>query len=52
VPVVGVATIEAMKAAGAAVLSVDAGRALVIDGDAVMAAADSAGISIVGRASR
>ncbi|MCA1585808.1 MAG: UDP-2,3-diacylglucosamine diphosphatase LpxI [Acidobacteria bacterium] len=50
VPVVGVPTIEAMKAAGAAVLSVDADRALMIDGDALIAAADDAGIAVVGRA--
>jgi len=49
VPVVGVSTIEAMKAAGAAVLSVDAGRTLMIDGDAIIRAADEAGIAIVGR---
>lgn len=50
VPVVGVATIDAMRAAGASALSVDAGKALMIDGDAVIAAADEAGITIVGRA--
>ena len=50
VPVVGVATIRAMQAAGATALSVDAGRTLVIDGDAVFAAADEAGIAVVGRA--
>jgi DUF1009 family protein len=50
VPVVGVSTIEAMKAAGASVLSVDAGKTLMIDGDAIIKAADEAGISIVGRA--
>lgn len=49
VPVVGVATIRAMQAAGASALSIDAGRTLVIDGDAVFAAADEAGIAIVGR---
>jgi DUF1009 family protein len=49
VPVVGVATIDAMRAAGASALSIDAARTLVIDGDAVFAAADAAGISIVGR---
>jgi len=49
VPVVGVSTIEAMKSAGAAVLSVDAGRTLMIDGEAVIRAADAAGITIVGR---
>jgi len=50
VPVVGVATIEAMRAAGATALSVDAERTLVIDGDAVFAAANDAGIAMVGRA--
>ena len=49
VPVVGVSTIEAMKAVGATLLSVDAGRTLMIDGDAVVGAADAAGIAIVGR---
>jgi len=52
VPVVGVSTIEAMKAAGATVLSVDAGKTLMIDGDAIVKAADEAGISIVGRATK
>ena len=49
VPVVGVSTIEAMKAAGASALSVDAGKTLMIDGDAIIKAADEAGICIVGR---
>ena len=49
VPVVGVATIRAMQAVGATALSVDAGKTLMIDGDAVVAAADAAGIAIVGR---
>ena len=49
VPVIGVATIQAMRTAGARALSVDAGRTLVIDGDAVITAADDAGIAIVGR---
>jgi DUF1009 family protein len=49
VPVVGVATIQAMRAAGASALSVDAGKTLMIDGDAVIAAADEAGIAIYGR---
>ncbi len=49
VPVVGVATIEAMRLAGATALSVDAGRTLVIDGDAVYAVADESEIAIVGR---
>jgi UDP-2,3-diacylglucosamine hydrolase len=49
VPVVGVPTIEAMTAVGADVLSVDAGKTLMIDGDAIIRAADEAGIAIVGR---
>jgi DUF1009 family protein len=49
VPVVGFATIQAMRVAGAAALSVDAGKTLMLDGDAVIAAADEAGITIVGR---
>jgi DUF1009 family protein len=52
VPVVGVSTIEAMKAAGATALSVDAGKTLMIDGDAIVSAADHAGIAIVGRSER
>jgi UDP-2,3-diacylglucosamine hydrolase len=49
VPVVGVSTVEAMAAAGATALSVDAGKTLMIDGDAIVRAADAAGITIVGR---
>jgi UDP-2,3-diacylglucosamine hydrolase len=49
VPVVGVATIEAMRAAGATALSVDAGKTLMIDGEAIVRAADAGGIAIVGR---
>ena len=49
VPVVGVSTIAAMKAVGATTLSVDAGRTLMIDGDAIVKAADQAGITIIGR---
>ncbi len=49
VPVVGVSTIEAMRAVGATTLSVDAGKTLMIDGDAIVKAADEAGITIVGR---
>ena len=50
VPVVGVATIEAMRASGATALSVDAGRTVILDGDRFLAAADAAGIAVVGRA--
>jgi len=49
VPVVGVSTIAAMRTAGATALSVDAGKTLMIDGDAIVRAADEAGIAIVGR---
>lgn len=49
VPVVGVATIDVMRTAGATALSVDAGRTLMIDGAAIAAAADAAGIALVGR---
>jgi DUF1009 family protein len=52
VPVVGVPTIAAMKAAGASALSVDAGKTLMIDGDAIIRTADQAGIAIVGRSVR
>src|SRR5258706_1288456 len=49
VPVVGVATIQAMRVAGANALSIDAGKTLMIDGGAILASADDAGITIVGR---
>jgi hypothetical protein len=49
VPVVGVATIEAMRLARATALTIDAGRTLVVDGDRVFRAADAAGIAVVGR---
>ena len=49
VPVIGVSTIEAMVAAGATVLSVDAVKTLMIDGEAIIRAADAANIAIVGR---
>jgi DUF1009 family protein len=50
VPVIGSATIQAMRVAGASALSIDAGRTLVLDGDAVIAAANESNICIVGRA--
>ena len=49
VPVIGVATIQAMRIAGASALSVDAGRTLVVDGEHVFASANEARIAIVGR---
>jgi DUF1009 family protein len=47
VPVVGVATNEAMKRAGASCLAIDAGRCLLLDGDGVVRAADEAGIAVI-----
>jgi len=47
VPVVGVATIEAMKAAGATCLAVEAERTLMFDPAAILKTADEAGIAIV-----
>jgi DUF1009 family protein len=49
VPVVGLATVRAMQAAGATTLSIDAGKTLVFDREALVAAADQAGIAVVGR---
>ena len=49
VPVVGVPTLHAMRDAGATVLSVDAGRTLVLDGEAFYTAADAHGLTVVGR---
>ncbi len=49
VPVVGVATIETMRAAGATCLCVEAGRTLLFDLAAMVQVADAAGIAIVGR---
>ncbi|HZQ90338.1 MAG TPA: UDP-2,3-diacylglucosamine diphosphatase LpxI [Terriglobales bacterium] len=46
VPVVGAGTITAMREAGAVCLALDAGKTLLLDGDAVIAAADAAGIAI------
>jgi UDP-2,3-diacylglucosamine hydrolase len=47
VPVIGVATIEAMARAGATCLAVEAGRTLLFDAAAIVAAADRAGIAVV-----
>ena len=52
VPVIGVATIEAMRLARASALSIDAGQTLLLDGDAVIAAANAADICVVGRGLR
>jgi DUF1009 family protein len=50
VPVVGLPTIEAMQRAGATCLCVEAGRTLLFDREAMVAAADAVGIAIVGEA--
>jgi DUF1009 family protein len=50
VPVVGLATIQAMRLAGATALSIDAGRTLVLEGEQLLAAANEAGMTVVGRA--
>jgi DUF1009 family protein len=47
VPVIGVATIEAMVRAGATCLAIEAGRTLLFDAAAIVAAADRAGIALV-----
>ena len=47
VPVVGVATILTMQRAGATCLALEAGRTLMFDPAAIIAAADGAGIAIV-----
>jgi DUF1009 family protein len=49
VPVVGLGTVAAMKAAGADALSIDGGLTLVVDGDLFYDAANEAGLVVVGR---
>ena len=47
VPVIGIRTIETMMAAGASCLSVEAGRTLLFDREALLERASEAGIAIV-----
>ena len=47
VPVIGVKTIEVMRAAGAACLAVDAEKCLLLDGDKIIDAANAAEIAMV-----
>jgi DUF1009 family protein len=47
VPVIGIKTIETMRAAGATCLALDAGKCLLLDGDAITLVADEASITIV-----
>ena len=49
VPVVGVATVRAMAAAGATCLCVEAGRTLLFDREAMVAEANAAGIAMIAR---
>jgi UDP-2,3-diacylglucosamine hydrolase len=46
-PVIGVATVRTMQAAGATCLAVEAGKTLLFDPAAIIAAADQAGIAII-----
>lgn len=52
VPIVGLATVLAMRAAGASALSIDAGKTLMFERDELLKSADEAGIAIVGRETR
>ena len=47
VPVIGVRTIEVMRAAGATCLALDAGKCLLLDGEKILDAANAAGIAVV-----
>ena len=47
VPVIGVATIRIMQAAGATCLAVEAGKTLLFDPAAILAAANQANVAIV-----
>jgi DUF1009 family protein len=47
VPVVGVKTIDVMCQAGASCLALDAGKCLLLDGQAIVEVADEAGVAIV-----
>jgi hypothetical protein len=49
VPVIGVATIHAMQAAGATCLAVEAGKTLLFDPGAIIAAANESDITIVAK---
>jgi DUF1009 family protein len=47
VPVIGIHTIETMRAAGATCLALEAERTLIFDRAAVCCEADSAGIAVI-----
>jgi hypothetical protein len=48
VPVIGMRTVDAMQRAGATCLSVEAGRTLLFDREALLERAGALGIAIVG----
>jgi UDP-2,3-diacylglucosamine hydrolase len=50
VPVIGLRTIEVMQHAGATCLALDARRCLLLDGNAILEAADAGGIAIEAKA--
>jgi DUF1009 family protein len=47
VPVIGVSTIDSMRDAGASCLAIDAAKCLLLDGAAVVHAANQAGIAVI-----
>jgi DUF1009 family protein len=47
VPVIGSRTIEVMQKAGASCLAIDARKCLLLDGQAIITAADEAEIAII-----
>jgi len=47
VPVIGLKTIEVMQKAGVTCLALDAGKCLLLDGEAIITAANAAEIAIV-----
>lgn len=49
VPVIGVRTIETMRDAGATCLAIEAGRTLMFDPAAIVAAADAHGIAVIAK---
>jgi len=49
VPVVGLATIQAMRIAGASAISIDAGKTLMFERDTMLTSANEAGIAVIGR---
>jgi len=50
VPVVGLSTVPVMQETGTTVLAVEAGRTLMLDREEMLAAANQAGVAIVGHA--